>query len=62
VDPTRLELVASAMRRRHEGLLEVSGACKTAAKHRFSALALFSRFQNIFSGCCTVAAQWLLLA
>ena len=32
VDPTRLELVTSAMRGRHDGLLEISGLCKMPAK------------------------------
>jgi hypothetical protein len=57
VDPTRLELVTSAMRERHEGLQEFSGACKTPANGSILMIVLFSAFQEIYSGCCTVAAQ-----
>jgi len=56
VDPRGLEPLTSAMRRRHEGLLEYSEACKTPANSRISELAFFPIFQEIYSGCCTVAA------
>ena len=51
------EPAASAVRRQHDGLLELSGACKTPANSRISVLNLFPSFQEIYSGCCTVAAQ-----
>jgi hypothetical protein len=43
-------------------LLKLSGACKVPANHRISTLVLFSTFQNIYSGCCTVATQILRFA
>ena len=61
VDPTRLELVTSAMRGRSEGLLGFSGACKTPANSSILMIILFSVFQDIYPGCCTVAAQTLRL-
>jgi hypothetical protein len=57
VDPTRLELVTSAVQRRHNTLPDVSAVCKIPAKAVDSALALFPAFQEIYSGCCTVAAH-----
>ena len=57
MDPTRLELVTSAMRGRHEGLQKFSGACKTPANGSILMMVLFSAFQDIYSGCCTVAAH-----
>jgi hypothetical protein len=57
VDPTRFELVASAMRERHEGLHEFSGVCKTPANGSILMRVHFSAFQEIYSGCCTVYAQ-----
>jgi hypothetical protein len=57
VDPRGLEPLASAMRGRHEGLLGLSGACKTPANGGILMMVLFSAFQEIHSGCCTVAAQ-----
>ena len=62
MDPTRLELVTSAMRERHDGLQEFSGACKTPANGSILIAVLFSAFQEIYSGCCTVAAQTVRLA
>jgi hypothetical protein len=38
-------------------LLELSIACKIAANSCISVLTLFSACQNIYSGCCTVAAH-----
>jgi hypothetical protein len=61
VDPTRLELVTSAMRGRHEGLQGFSGACKRPTNSGILLAILFSTFQEIYSGCCTVAAQRLRL-
>ena len=51
--PTRLELVASAMRERQDSFPKLSGACKTPANHRISALMLFLSYQRFYSGCCT---------
>ena len=53
VDPTRLELVASAMRGHHEGLQRLSGACKTPANGSILKEALSSAFWEIYSDCCT---------
>jgi hypothetical protein len=39
----------------------LSGAFKTAANERFPASSVFPAFQEIYSGCCTVAAQMLRL-
>jgi len=48
-----------------EGSTMVCWRCLEIAKYlqicRFPTLTLFSRFQDIYSGCCTVAAQCLLL-
>jgi hypothetical protein len=57
VDPTRLELVTSAMRGRRDGLLEISEPCKNPANSRVSVFIHFLSLQEIYSGCCTVAAQ-----
>jgi hypothetical protein len=38
-------------------LLDVSGAFKTPAKEGFPESTLSSAFQEIYLGCCTVAAQ-----
>ena len=62
MDPTRLELVTSAMRGRPEGLQEYSGVCKTPANSSILMMVHFSVFQEIYSGCCTVAAQRLRFA
>jgi hypothetical protein len=45
------------VQRRQDSLLEVSGACKIAAKPLISFMTLFPSFQVVDSGCCTVAAQ-----
>jgi hypothetical protein len=57
VDPTRLELVTSAMRGRSEGLLRFSGACKTPANSSILMIIL-SQYFRIFT---RVAAQTLRL-
>jgi hypothetical protein len=57
VDPTRLELVTSAMRSQYDSLPELSGVCKIPANKHICCVVRFSRFQDIYSGCCTVAAQ-----
>jgi hypothetical protein len=38
-------------------LLGLSGVCKIAANSYISVSRLFPAFQEIYSGCCTVAAQ-----
>jgi hypothetical protein len=57
VDPRGLEPLTSAMRGRRGSFPNVSRTCKTAGNHRISALVHFSAFQEIYPGCCTVAAQ-----
>ena len=54
---SRFETLTSAVQRRRDALLVFSRACKTAAKTRIFFMTLFSSFQVIDSGCCTVAAQ-----
>ena len=49
--------LTSAVQRRHNCLLERSGACKTPANSNFLSQALCSSFQEIYSDCCTVAAH-----
>src|SRR5829696_3145764 len=62
VEPRGLEPLASAVQRQQDSLLDLSGACKIPANRKIRSLKLFPIFQEIHSGCCTVAAQWLLLA
>ena len=38
-------------------MLEISGACNLPANYGISASPLSPRFQEIYPGCCTVAAQ-----
>ena len=59
VEPRGFEPLTSAVQRRQDTLPEVSGACKMPANCRICPSARFSRFQEIYSGCCTVAAQTL---
>jgi hypothetical protein len=47
----------SAVQKRHDTLLEMSGACKTAANIRIFRLRSFPSFQEIYSGCCTRYAR-----
>jgi hypothetical protein len=49
--------VTSAMRERSEGLLGFSGACKIPVNGHILMAMLFLAFQDIYSGCCTVAAH-----
>ena len=51
------EPLTSSASKKYDTLLEVSAACKIAANQRICALAYFPAFQEIHSGCCTVAAQ-----
>ena len=55
VEPREFEPLTSAVQRRLDGLLKLSGACEIAAKTRFSPYASFLSFQSIYSGCCTDA-------
>jgi hypothetical protein len=48
------------VQKRHDTLLELSEACKIAANARISFMTLFASFQDIYSGCCTVAAHMML--
>jgi hypothetical protein len=51
------EPLTSSASKKYDTLLEISAACKIAANQHISALAHFPAFQEIHSGCCTVAAQ-----
>ena len=55
------EPLTSSASRKYNTLLDISGVCKTAANKRIFALSLFLVFQEIHSGCCTVAAHIVLL-
>jgi hypothetical protein len=57
VEARVLKFPTSAVQRRHDTLLGLSGVCKIAAKAVDSTLALFPAFQEIYSGCRTVAAH-----
>jgi hypothetical protein len=59
VEPRGFESLTSAVHRRRDALLELSRVCKIPAKPVVSALMLFLSFQEIYSGCCTVAAEIL---
>jgi hypothetical protein len=61
VEPRGLEPLASAMRGRLDSFLQISVACKIAANRGIYFMMLFLTFQDIYSGCCTVAAQRLRL-
>jgi hypothetical protein len=56
VEPRGLEPLPSAVQRRHDALLALSGVYKTAANSCSSMLTHISAFQEIYSGCCTVTA------
>ena len=57
VEPRGFEPPTSAVQRRRDSLLGLSGACKIAANKRISTLSPLLLFQEIYSGCCTVAAH-----
>jgi hypothetical protein len=57
VEPMGFKPLTFAVQRRRDGLLKLSGDCKTAANKRISTLSLFLKIQRLYSGCCTVAAQ-----
>ena len=60
VEPKGFEPLTSAVQRRPHTLLEFSGACKTPANTHISSVLLFPSVQEIYSGCCTVAAHLVL--
>jgi hypothetical protein len=59
MEPRGFESLTSAVQRRHEGLQGLSGACKTPANGSILMFMLFPALQEIYSGCCTVAAQYM---
>jgi hypothetical protein len=52
-----VEPLASAVQRRLDRFPKVSGACKIPANGDFLLRILCSSFQEVYPGCCTVAAQ-----
>jgi hypothetical protein len=54
-----LEPGTSSLSEKHNTLQEVSRICKIPANTHILELTLFPSFQDIYSGCCTVAAQLL---
>ena len=57
VEPRGFEPLTSAVQRRHDSFPEVSRACKIPANKHIISEAVFPIFQDIHSGCCTVAAH-----
>ena len=57
VEPRGFEPLTSAVQRRRDTLPGLSRVCKTAANKRISTLPPFLSFQEIYPGCCTLAAQ-----
>jgi hypothetical protein len=57
VEPRGFEPLTSAVQRRSDTFLERSRVCKIAANTLIFLVMPFSSFQEIYSGCCTVAAQ-----
>jgi hypothetical protein len=57
VGDSGFEPLTSSASKKYDTLLEVSATCKIAANQHICALAHFPAFQEILSGCCTVAAQ-----
>ncbi len=60
MEPRGFEPLTSAVQRRHDTLLDVSGVCKISANTHIPCSTLFLGLQSIHSGCCTVAAQMVL--
>jgi hypothetical protein len=56
VEPRGFEPLTSAVQRRRDRLLGLSGGCKSAVNLPILRVTLFLSFQVIYSGCCTVAA------
>jgi hypothetical protein len=57
VEPRGVEPLTSAVQRRRHALLELSSGCKTAANACIFNMTLILTFQEIYPGCCTVAAH-----
>jgi hypothetical protein len=57
VGDSGFEPLTTSASMKYDTLLEVSATCKIAANQHICALAHFPAFQDIHSGCCTVAAQ-----
>ena len=57
MEPRGFEPLISAVHRRRHSLLELSGVCKMPANKPIPTLSFFLMFQEIHSGCCTVAAH-----
>jgi hypothetical protein len=55
------ERLTSAVQRRQDRFPDISGDCKTPANRYIFSSRHFSKFQAIYSGCCTVAAQTFLV-
>ena len=60
VEPRGFEPLTSAVQRWRDSLLDLSGVCKIAANTRITSVLLFPSVQEIYSGCCTVAAHLVL--
>jgi hypothetical protein len=60
VGDSGFEPLTSSASKKYNTLQKVSRAYKIPANEGILALILFPRFQDIHSGCCTVAAQLLL--
>jgi hypothetical protein len=57
VEPMGFEPTPSAVQRRQDSLPQISRGCKIPAHGDFLLRTHCSSFQEIYSGCCTVAAQ-----
>jgi hypothetical protein len=57
VGDSGFEPLTSSASKKYDTLLEIPAACKIAANQGICTLARFPAFQEIHSGCCTVAAQ-----
>src|SRR5215210_3114531 len=57
VDPTRLELVTSAMRRRRQGVLGVSGRFKIPLSKPDSHISRFPLFTDVCPGNCQISVK-----
>jgi hypothetical protein len=57
VEPRGVEPLTSAVQRRRDALLALSRHCKTAAKPLVMTPKVFLTLQDVYPGCCTVAAH-----
>jgi hypothetical protein len=57
VGDSGFEPLTSSASKKYDTLLEISAACKTPANDGFLSRTVCFGFQEIHSGCCTVAAQ-----